>query len=62
LIAARHEADLTQQELADRLKRPQSFIAKVEKGERRIDVIEFLALVDAIGADPIRIIRAIAGS
>ncbi|WP_159321561.1 helix-turn-helix domain-containing protein, partial [Klebsiella pneumoniae] len=32
---------ITQERLAQALKRPQSFVAKVESGERRLDVIEF---------------------
>lgn len=52
LKAARKSAGLTQQSLADRLQRPQSFVAKVEGCERRLDVVEFLHLCRAIGADP----------
>lgn len=59
MIGARKAAGLTQQELAKRLKRPQSFVAKYEGGERRIDVVEFLAITQAIGADPMRILRAL---
>jgi transcriptional regulator with XRE-family HTH domain len=57
LIAARKKAGLTQQDVAKCLKRPQSFVAKFEGGERRLDVVEFLAVAKAIKADPIRIIR-----
>ncbi len=59
LIAARKEAGITQAQLAKALRRPQSFISKYERGERRLDVIEFLEVTDAIGADPIRIIKAL---
>jgi transcriptional regulator with XRE-family HTH domain len=52
LRQARKDAGMVQQELAERLGRPQSFVAKVEGGERRIDVIEFIAIVKAIGARP----------
>lgn len=52
LVAARREARLTQVALAERLGRPQSFIAKIENGERRLDVVEFVALVEAIGGEP----------
>lgn len=44
LKAARLEAGLTQQQVADALGRPQSFVAKVEGYERRLDVIEFVKL------------------
>jgi transcriptional regulator with XRE-family HTH domain len=42
---------MTQQQLADRMKRPQSFVAKVEGGERRLDVVEFAEWTIALGAD-----------
>jgi transcriptional regulator with XRE-family HTH domain len=57
MIAARKEAGLTQHALARRLKRPQSFVAKYEGGERRLDVIEFVAIVRAIGGDPVKLLR-----
>jgi transcriptional regulator with XRE-family HTH domain len=57
MVAARKQAGLTQHELARRLKRPQSFVAKYEGGERRIDVIEFVVIVRAIGADPVKLLR-----
>jgi transcriptional regulator with XRE-family HTH domain len=57
LLAAREKAGLTQQQLADRLGKPQSFISKYEGGERRIDVIEFIAIADALDMDAARAIR-----
>lgn len=57
LIAARRKAGLTQQAVAKRLKRPQSFMAKVEGGERRLDVIEFVEVSRALGADPVTLFR-----
>jgi transcriptional regulator with XRE-family HTH domain len=59
LIEARKRAGLTQQQLAKRLSAHQSFIAKYEGGERRLDVIEFLAITRAIGADPVRLLKAL---
>jgi transcriptional regulator with XRE-family HTH domain len=59
LIDAREGASLTQQQLAKRLGKHQSFIAKYEGGERRIDVLEFLTITRAIGADPIRLLKAL---
>jgi len=40
LRRARHDADLTQMEVARHLGRPQSFVSKCESGERRVDVVE----------------------
>ena len=61
LIAARKKAGLTQAEVAERLGRPQSFVAKYEGGERRLDVIEFILVARVLGADPARIMRALEG-
>jgi transcriptional regulator with XRE-family HTH domain len=52
LVEARKEAGLTQIDLAQRLSLPQSFVSKFERGERRLDVIEFLDIVAALGIDP----------
>jgi HTH-type transcriptional regulator/antitoxin HipB len=52
IVEKRKKAGLTQVEVTKRLKRYQSFIATVESGQRRIDVVEFLDLADAIGFDP----------
>ncbi len=51
LIQARKAAGLTQVELAARLNRPQSFVSKVERGERRLDVIEFLEVARVLRLD-----------
>ncbi|KXV23377.1 helix-turn-helix domain-containing protein [Gluconobacter japonicus] len=53
LIAARHAKGLTQATLAARLGKPQSYVAKYENGERRLDVIEFLDVAAAIGVEPV---------
>ena len=59
LIDARNHADLTQAELGRRLGRPQPFISLVERGERRIDVIQFYAIMKALGIDPEQAFRAL---
>ena len=57
LRRARKDAGLTQQALAEKLRRPQSFVAKYENGERRIDVIEFVALARALDVAPVTLFR-----
>jgi transcriptional regulator with XRE-family HTH domain len=57
LIDARKDKGLTQQDVAFRLKRPQSFVSKYERGERRLDVVEFLEVADALAIDPHKLLR-----
>jgi len=59
LADAREQAGLTQQQVAKRLRKPQSFVSNYERGQRRIDVLELLRVVDALGADPIGLFREI---
>jgi len=54
LAAARKKANLTQAELSSRLNRPQSFVSKYERGERRLDVVEFHEVACALGVDPVQ--------
>lgn len=52
LVEARQQAGLTQRDLGVRLKRAHTILAKVESGERRLDVIEFIYVAKALGVDP----------
>lgn len=52
LVASRKKAGLTQQELADELRKPQSFVAKYENGQRRIDIAEFLMIMRLMNVLP----------
>jgi transcriptional regulator with XRE-family HTH domain len=52
LVTARKAAGLTQEQLARRLKRPQSYVSKYETGERRLDVPEFIRISRFLNADP----------
>ena len=57
LIAAREESGLTQVQVAGKLKKPQSYVSKIERGERRLDVIEFLELAEVFKIDPLEFLR-----
>jgi len=59
LIAARHAKGLTQAALASRLGKPQSYVAKYENGERRLDVLEFLDVAAAIGVEPLGLLDSL---
>ena len=58
LVNARREKGVSQTELAKRLGKNRSFIAKVELCERRLDIIEFCIWVSALGDIPSNFIRA----
>lgn len=51
LAVARKQRGITQQELARRLGKPQSFVSSFENGQRRIDVLELLLIAAVMGAD-----------
>ena len=57
LVAARRGVGMHQAELARVLGRPQSFVSKFENGERRLDVVEFLAVCRVLSADPALILE-----
>jgi transcriptional regulator with XRE-family HTH domain len=59
---SRKEHGLTQAQLAKILGRPQSLIAKIESGERKLDVCQFLDYVEAIGTDPVVLIQELQAS
>ena len=60
LKGARKTAGLTQAEVAGRLRKPQSFVAKYENGERRLDILEFVTVCRAIEANPVEIVGEVA--
>lgn len=59
LAAARSKASLTQEQLADRLGRPQSYVAKYETGDRRLDVVELLEISESLDLDAAQLLRDI---
>lgn len=60
LVGSRKEAGLTQRQLATKMKRPQSFIAATETGERRLDVVEFFEVAAALGVEPMALFERVA--
>jgi transcriptional regulator with XRE-family HTH domain len=59
IVAKREAAGLTQNQLAEKLGEYQSFVARLESGQRRIDVIEFIEIARALKFDPSRAIVTI---
>ena len=57
LIRYRDEAGLNQADVARALGRHQPFISNLESGQRRLDVVELLDLAEAVGFDPVELIR-----
>jgi transcriptional regulator with XRE-family HTH domain len=62
LVKARTEAELTQAELAEAIGWQQTDISKVERGERRIDVIEFLQFAKVLDIDAQEFMRELQGT
>lgn len=52
LIERREAAGMTQAQLAERLGEYQSFVARLESGQRRVDVVELIELGCILGFDP----------
>ncbi|MGD9713206.1 MAG: helix-turn-helix domain-containing protein [Thermomicrobiales bacterium] len=53
LVAARKESGLRQADLAERVGKDQSYISNIERGQRRVDLVEFRALASAMNVDPV---------
>jgi transcriptional regulator with XRE-family HTH domain len=59
IVEARVAAGLTQRQLAAKLKRSDSFVWKIEAGERRVEVLELIEVARCIGIDPVELFRRI---
>lgn len=59
LVSARERSGLTQAEVSGKLARPQSFVAKYEGGERRLDVVELIRVCMALGVEPMDIVAQV---
>lgn len=59
LVSVRTSAGLSQRDLAARIGKPRSFVSKVENRERRLDIVEFLAISDGLGIKPDELLAAV---
>lgn len=62
LRAAREASGLTQREVADRLGRSQSFVAKCEQGHNRVDVAQLVEFCRVLGVPLVRFMEAYAAA
>lgn len=62
LITLRKAAGMTQATLAKKLSKPQSFVSKMERFERRIDPAEFRQIVNALGFDAVKEFEEVSGT
>lgn len=51
LKQARVDAELTQKEVAKKLKKSQSYVSKIEAGEQRLDILELRVLAAIYSKD-----------
>jgi transcriptional regulator with XRE-family HTH domain len=52
LVAKREAVNLTQADLAEQLGEYQSFVARLESGQRRVDVVEFIRIAEVLKFNP----------
>jgi ribosome-binding protein aMBF1 (putative translation factor) len=59
IAQARAEADLTQRELAAKLNRPRSVVGMIESNQRQVNVPEFIAIAQTLGANPVNLFKRV---
>jgi transcriptional regulator with XRE-family HTH domain len=57
LIDARRAQKLSQADVAEKLGRVQTYVSKYERGERRLDLIEFLDVAAVLALEPEKVLR-----
>ncbi|MGB5864414.1 MAG: helix-turn-helix transcriptional regulator [Sulfitobacter sp.] len=58
IVDLRKQNDMSQADVAKRLGKPPSFVGKYELGERRLDVVETLVILAALGIEPLEFLKA----
>ena len=59
VVDLRTRAKMTQRQLADAVGREQSFIGRIETGQRRVDLVEWIGICRACGVEPVTEIAAL---
>lgn len=59
LIHIRKTKKITQQQIANKLNKPQSYIAKIERCERKVDILEFIEICEVMNINPIDVLQDI---
>lgn len=60
LLRARRRSGLSQRDLARALGKANSHVTRIERGQRRIDLIEFHAMAQVLGHDPVELFSEVA--
>ena len=60
LVELREAKGLTQMDIALQLGKPQSYVSKYERGERRLDIVELIAVTKVLGVDPAQLCTELA--
>lgn len=61
LRTTREKAGITQIQLARRLGKYKTYVSKYETGERQLDVVEFMAVAEALGLEPGKVLAKVRG-
>jgi len=59
LVAKREAVNLTQADLAEQLGEYQSFVARLESGQRRVDVVEFIRIAEVLKFNPAKAVSVL---
>lgn len=57
MIAARKAAGLNQTQLGKALRQSQSFVSNYERGQRRLDMVDFMLIARVLGLEPVELLR-----